>query len=290
MTIGLRISVYSTKGAQIGVPKLIKSLVKHDAGATFFFSMGPDYDFYSISQLFRSIGMGHLKLKSTFSRKLINPPWLNKECIDVIKTTKKQGYEIGVNAFNANAWLGKVRRATPNWTALQMKLARAEFCKIFDEPPFASAAPFWQMNKEAYRLNQRLGYKYSSDTRGSHAYIPIFQGEIIGCPQIPTTLHTISEIVLQKKQSSKTAINNLLQLTQKSLHHVYAANAESEGIKYHEAFDTLLGEWRKRKYQIVSLKEYLDNSVKDLPRHTITSVKIAGIARLVEKQGSEFLI
>ena len=290
MTIGLRISVYSIKGAQIGVPKLINSLVKHDAGATFFFSMGPDYDVYSISQLCRSMGLGHISFKSAFSRNLISPPWLNKECIDIIKTTKNHGYEIGVNALNANAWLVNARRAKPNWTALQMKIARAEFCKIFGEPPFASAAPFWQMNKEAYRLNQRLGYKYSSDTRGSHAYIPIFQGEIIGCPQIPTTLHTISEIVLQKKQSSKTAINHLLQLTKKSPHHVYAVNAELDGIKYHDAFDTLLGEWRKSNHQLVSLKEYLDNSVKELPRHTVTSVKIPGLARLVDKQGSEFLI
>ena len=53
----------------------------------------------------------------------------------------------------------------------------------------------WQMNRHAYRLTQLLGFGYCSDTRGSQPFVPIYQAEIVACPQLPTTLPTLDELI-----------------------------------------------------------------------------------------------
>ena len=42
---------------------------------------------------------------------------------------------------------------------------------------------------------QRLGFDYCSDTRGTHPFIPMWNAEIIACPQLPTTLPTLDELI-----------------------------------------------------------------------------------------------
>ena len=51
------------------------------------------------------------------------------------------------------------------------------------------------MNPHALRLTQRLGYRWSSDCRGTHPFMPVWNGEVVHCPQLPTTLPTIDELV-----------------------------------------------------------------------------------------------
>ena len=40
-----------------------------------------------------------------------------------------------------------------------------------------------------------LGFRYASDTRGTHPFIPVVRAEIVGCPQFPTTLPTLDELI-----------------------------------------------------------------------------------------------
>jgi hypothetical protein len=49
------------------------------------------------------------------------------------------------------------------------------------------------MNREAFRLTQRMGFVYASDTRGTHPFLPVIKAEIVACPQYPTTLPTLDE-------------------------------------------------------------------------------------------------
>ena len=76
-----------------------------------------------------------------------------------------------------------------------MRRAAAHYEKLFGEAPKAHAAAGWQMNRHALRLMQRFGFEYSSDTRGTPPYIPTWQAEIIACPQLPTTLPTLDELM-----------------------------------------------------------------------------------------------
>ena len=52
------------------------------------------------------------------------------------------------------------------------------------------------MNLHALRLTQALGFDYCSDGRGTHPYLPVVDdAELIRCPQLPTTLPTLDELI-----------------------------------------------------------------------------------------------
>ena len=53
MKLALKIDVDTYHGTRKGVPRLVQLLKKHDAGATFFFSLGPDHTGRAIKRAFR---------------------------------------------------------------------------------------------------------------------------------------------------------------------------------------------------------------------------------------------
>ena len=89
------------------------------------------------------------------------------------------------------------------------------------------------MNRHAYRLTQRLGFSYCSDTRGSVPFVPVYQGEIIACPQLPTTLPTLDEMIGSDGSTTDNVADHLLELTsaRSPAGHVYTLHAELEGMK-----------------------------------------------------------
>ena len=53
MKLALKIDVDTFRGTREGVPRLIDLLQKHNAGATFLFSLGPDHTGRAITRAFR---------------------------------------------------------------------------------------------------------------------------------------------------------------------------------------------------------------------------------------------
>ena len=43
MKLALKVDVDTWRGTRFGVPSLVQTLKKHGAGASFFFSLGPDH-------------------------------------------------------------------------------------------------------------------------------------------------------------------------------------------------------------------------------------------------------
>src|SRR3546814_13802247 len=76
-----------------------------------------------------------------------------------------------------------------------MQSAQTRYQEIFMAPAMIHGAAGWQMNVHAYRLTQRLGFRYCSDTRGSHPFLPVYNAEIVACPQLPTTLPALDELL-----------------------------------------------------------------------------------------------
>ena len=147
------------------------------------------------------------------------------------------------------------------------------------------------MNRHALRLTQRLGFCYASDCRGKFPFIPVIDGEIVLCPQLPTTLPTLDELLATGTPSVDQAIDRLVEeSTRVGGDHVFTLRAELEGMQYSATLERLLVEWRCRGYQLVALRDLLvSRNITTLPRHTLGFAEIPGRtgSRLV--QGRAFL-
>jgi peptidoglycan/xylan/chitin deacetylase (PgdA/CDA1 family) len=173
-----------------------------------------------------------------------------------------------------------------------MLLARKRFEEIFGEPARAHGAAGWQMNLHALRLTQRLGFDYCSDTRGHCPFIPVWNAEIIACPQLPTTLPTLDELIGTNGITKGNVAEHILGLTRErpSAGHVYTLHAELEGGKFASAFEAMLTGWKTQGYELVSLRalaEALD--LKSLPRNEIEIGSVPGRSGALAMQGKEFL-
>lgn len=271
MKLGLKIDVATCRGAREGVPRLVDLLVKHRARATFFFTVGSDHPF----------GQTWLPGRDIAER-----------CAGEMRVAHQAGFETGIQAFDQARWRRAARNQDAAWTRREMELARERFSKIFGRPALAHAAAGWQMNRHAYRLLQRLGFRYGSDTRGVCPFVPVQRAELIACPQIPTTLPTLHELAGRNRAGIDSAAEHILRLsaTAPPTGHVYTLRAELEGMKLAGVFDQLLAGWRAQGYALVALHEFVDDTdLARLPRHCVTDGGIPGRAGTVALQGKEFL-
>jgi undecaprenyl phosphate-alpha-L-ara4FN deformylase len=148
------------------------------------------------------------------------------------------------------------------------------------------------MNRHAYRLTQRLGFDYCSDTRGTHPFIPIYKAEIVACPQLPTTLPTLDELLGADGLTPDNVADRLLQLSRDPppTGHVYTLHAELEGMKLLPVFERLLAGWHAAGHELVSLRDYYSSlELKSLPRHAVALAEIPGRSGTLAVQGGEFL-
>ncbi len=301
MKLALKVDVDTYRGTKQGVPRLVELLKKHGAGATFLFSLGPDHTGRAIKRVFRRGFIGKVSRTSVLSHygigtllygTLLPGPDIGSRCADVMRSVRDSGFEVGIHAWDHVKWQDGLGTADAAWTEGQMGLARERFEQIFGEPARAHGAAGWQMNVHALRLTQRLGFDYCSDTRGERPFIPVWRAEIVACPQLPTTLPTLDELIGTNGVTKKNVAEHLLNLTRKcpTTGHVYTLHAELEGGKLAPAFEAMLSGWKSQGYELVPLRavaEALD--LKSLPRNEIAIGAIAGRSGSLALQGKEYL-
>ncbi len=127
-----------------------------------------------------------------------------------------------------------------------MERACARFTDIFKTPPLTHGAAGWQMNVDALRLTQRLGFEYCSDGRGTHPHLPVWNAELIRCPQLPTTLPTLDELIGVGAVTDDNVAAHLLERTKEpaAAGHVFTLHAELEGMRFAPMFEQLLDGWK----------------------------------------------
>ncbi len=287
--IALKIDVDTFRGTLSGVPALLALLQQNEASGTFFFSLGPDQSGREkrLSSLCR-----HYGLSTRLYGRLLPSPDIGKRCAETLCKVKNSGFEVGIHAWNRANWEQKIQQADNPWVESEMGKACTRFTEIFSETATAHGAAGWRMNRHALRLTQRLGFSYAADCRGSHPFIPVIDGEIIACPQLPTTLPTLDEIlILEPGNSPEQAADRILQLSNAIAgDHVYTLRAELEGMKFGSAIERLIAGWKDYGYQLVALRDiYSTLELKELPRHTIRFSEIPGREGLRMTQGSVFL-
>jgi undecaprenyl phosphate-alpha-L-ara4FN deformylase len=301
MKLALKVDVDTYHGTRRGVPRLVELLKKHGAGATFLFSLGPDHTGRAIKRVFRGGFIGKASRTSVLSHygfatllygTLLPGPDIGRRCAAVMRNVRDAGFEVGIHAWDHVKWQDGVPGANARWTERQMLLSRERFEEIFGEPARAHGAAGWQTNLHALRLTQRLGFDYCSDTRGSGPFIPVWRAEIVACPQLPTTLPTLDELIGTDGLTAKNVAEYVLNLTRErpAAGHVYTLHAELEGGKLAPAFEAMLAGWRSQGYDLVSMRALAESlDLRSLPRNEIAFGSVAGRSGSLALQGKEFL-
>ena len=297
MKLALKIDVDTYRGTREGVPRLVEVLQRHNAQATFFFSLGSDHTGRAIKRVFRPGFLGkvsrtsvveHYGIKTLLYGTLLPAPDIGKKCADIMRMVRAAGFEVGIHCYDHIRWQDHVAVKDAVWTRCEMQLAVDRFTEIFGEAPKAHAAAGWQMNRHALRLTQQLGFDYSSDTRGTHPFIPTVNAEIIVCPQLPTTLPTLDELMNRDGITLDNIAQHILKLTEvpSATGHVYTLHAELEGGKWLPIFEQLLQGWQAQGYELVSMRQYLQGlDVAALPRHEVVMLEVEGRVGTLAVQG-----
>ncbi len=301
MKLALKVDVDTCRGTQEGVPRLVEALRRHGALATFLFSLGPDHTGRAIKRALRPGFMKkvsrtsvveHYGVRTLLYGTLLPGPDIGRRCADVLRGVRDAGFEVGIHTWDHVRWQDGVEHADAQWTLREMQQAVDRFAEIFGEAPRAHGAAGWQMNRHALRLTQRLGFDYCSDTRGTCPFMPVQRAEIIACPQVPTTLPTLDELIGLDGIGAENVHESLLRLTENppACGHVYTLHAELEGMKLLPAFERLLAGWRDQGYELTTTRAIFDNlNLAALPRHEVVRGEIPGRSGTLMLQGEEFL-
>lgn len=305
MKLALKINVATWRGTLQGVPRLVEILRRQCADASFLFALGPDHTGRAIKRVFRPGLMGKARRTSLLSQygfetlmygTLLPGPDIGRRGADILRATRAAGFETAIHCWDRVKWQDGVEQASSAWTEIEMRRAHERYVEIFGSESPGHGAAGWKMNPHALRLTQRLGYRWASDCRGIHPFIPVWNGEVVTCPQLPTTLPTLDELIGTDDLTADNVHLHLLRLTApakfgyRNSYHVFTLRAELEGLRFGDTLERLLTGWSEQGYELLSLgrmRNALDPAL--LPRHEIVRGSVPGRADLLLLQGEEFL-
>ena len=286
MRLALKIDVDTLRGTREGVPRLVELLRKHKAGATFLFSLGPDHTGRALRRVFRknflkkvsrTSVVEHYGVRTLLYGTLLPGPDIGVKCKGVMRSVRDAGFEVGVHCWDHVRWQDFVSSEDQAWTEREMQAAVQRFEDIFGETPKTWGAAGWQTNVHAARFQER--FAYASDTRGTRPFRPVWDGKQVGCPQVPTTLPTLDELI----GIEQDVVQHLLRLAG-NRDHVFTAHAELEGGKLIGLLETLIVGWKAQGYELVSVNKM---PLASLPRHEVIYGEVPGRSGTLALQGKE---
>ena len=280
-SITLKIDVDTYRGSREGTPNLARLLKKHNANATFLFSLGPDHTGWALRRAFRpgffskvsrTSVVEHYGIKTLMYGVFLPAPNIGKSCAKQLRAVADAGFECGIHTWDHVVWQDNVRQRGAVWTKLQMQKSLQRFQAIFGAAPKTHGAAGWQMNPYAFAELDESDILYASDGRAQLNDDGSLQEPAIGpyrlsigstiqrCLQMPTTLPTLDELLGRTIDGVVIDTNNidkqLLKLTKQPRDHVFTLHAELEGQKLAPIFERLLIGWQAQGYRCSSMAEY----------------------------------
>nr|WP_199068051.1 4-deoxy-4-formamido-L-arabinose-phosphoundecaprenol deformylase [Chromobacterium sp. ASV5] len=269
--LALKIDVDTWRGTREGVPRLMDALKRHDAGATFLFSLGPDHTGRAIKRVFRpgflskvsrTSVVEHYGIRTLLYGTVLPGPDIGRREAALLRSVRDAGFEVGIHCWDHIKWQDYVAGKDAAWTRAEMRKAAQRFREIFGEDARTHGAAGWQINDAALAYQRELGMTYASDGRGSHPFQPVdAAGRTLGVPQLPSTLPTLDELIGLDGITNANVHERLLQLTETAPEtgHVYTLHAELEGMRLMDVFERLLSGWKRQGYRLVSCIELFDS-------------------------------
>lgn len=297
MKLALKVDVDTYRGTLEGVPSLLALLDRHQIQATFLFSLGPDHTGRAIKRVFRPgffSKVSRTSVVSLYGYKtlmygvLLPGPDIGKRCANLLRSVRASGHEVGIHTWDHVRWQDGVATASDAWTQRELTKATDRFAEIFGEPAKTHGAAGWQMNDHAIRMTAKLGFDYCSDGRGRTPYLPMVGNEIVRCPQLPTTLPTLDELIGVDGITADNVADFVLKQTERlpSTPHVYTLHTELEGGKLKPAFEALLSGWKAQGYALTTTRDiFATLNIPQLAVHRVVFGSIPGRSGTLMLQG-----
>jgi peptidoglycan/xylan/chitin deacetylase (PgdA/CDA1 family) len=283
--LGLRIDVCTAEGLREGVPRLLDLLRSLGVRATFFVAMGPDRSGMAALRVFRRRGFLQKMmrtgaprmygLRTMLSGTLLPAPLTGAGSPDLLRRIRDEGHELGIHGWDHVLWHdGLPKMSRP---AILRHLARAveAFESILGARPTCTAAPAWVCSDASLELQDALGFRFASDTRGRCPFRPLVAGRALSTVQIPVTLPTLDE-VLGRDGADADGFRRMI-VERLSGTQVLTLHAEAEGRAYLDVADLLL----RQAGRIVPLGEL---AIGPAPACPIVHAEIPGRAGNVSIQ------
>jgi peptidoglycan/xylan/chitin deacetylase (PgdA/CDA1 family) len=265
--IALKVDVDTLRGTSEGVPRLVAALRAAQAGASFYFSLGPDHTGRALKRVFRRGFLGkvrrtsvveHYGIRTLLYGTLLPGPRIDLKAGAVMRAVRDAGFEVGVHCHDHVRWQDGIAQADAAWTRREFVRALEAFEAVFATAARAHAAAGWQINAQVLELEHEFALLYASDCRGSQPFWPTMDGVQGRCLQLPTTLPTFDELLGVAERDAQGAAQEILRLSRTGATdtHVFTLHAELEGQKLFPQFEYLLRGWSESGMTLTSMQDY----------------------------------
>ncbi|HET9836233.1 MAG TPA: hypothetical protein VFP88_07835, partial [Rhodanobacteraceae bacterium] len=187
-------------------------------------------------------------------------------------------------------WQDFVARRDAGWARREMEKAVTAYERVFGRPAQVHGAAGWQINDAVPALEAEIGFRYASDTRGTQAFMPLIGDRPTGCPQLPTTLPTLDELVGRDgwtEDNVHEAVQTATAAAPAPDGHVYTLHAELEGMRLLPVMERLLCDWLAAGHEIVGLGDlFAGLDTARLPACPIIRAGVCGRAGMLAMQRS----
>jgi undecaprenyl phosphate-alpha-L-ara4FN deformylase len=299
MSVALKVDVNTLRGTLEGVPALLRLFDAYRVRATFLFALGPDHRGRALRRIIRPGVLRDLRrtrlvrdhaLKPLLYGTLLPGPNIGRQGRAAMRACAEAGHEIGIHGYDCIKWQDLVAWRAADWTRVEMDKAAAAYADVFGRPAEIHGAAGWQINPYVLELEGKMGFIYASDTRGRSAFYPVLQGVRSTCPQIPTTLPTLEELVGR----DGATVDNVHQFVYAESQyvvpqgHVYTLQAEVEGIRLLPAMEKLLVMWGAASGGVGPLEDvYGSLDLSRLPHHLVGWGQVPGRSGYLAMQGQQ---
>lgn len=286
--IALKVDVDTLRGTREGVPALVRLFQRYRAGASFLFSLGPDHTGRAIRRVLRPGFIGkvnrtsvtrHYGWKTLLYGTVLPGPDIVRRAADIMCSVRDSGFETAVHTFDHVRWQDFVARRDGAWTRREMDRALNRYRDVFGTAAPGHGAAGWQLNDHVLRYQDQIGLRWASDTRGTEPFVPWVDGRRLSCPQLPTTLPTLDELIGRDGWTEANVANAVLAATRAAPRdlQVYTLHAELEGLRLLPVMEQLLRSWQADGHELVSLgvvRQALDSA--SLPAYPVAMGTVPG--------------
>jgi undecaprenyl phosphate-alpha-L-ara4FN deformylase len=291
-TVGLRVDVDTRRGLDEGVPRLLELFRRLGVRASFFVTMGPDHSGRAIRRALRPSFLAKMwrtnpfklyGLRTLLSGTLAPARLVGAGAPAMLRQIADEGHEVAPHGWDHVGWQDRIHRLDHVAIRADLDLAARSFLAAVGVAPSASAAPGWRTSPLALTVQDGLGFRYASDTRGDTPFRPSVGDGALETIQLPTTMPTMDEVIGR--------VSNVPQALAQAVRpgvNVFTLHAEVEGGALLGAFEAFLAELAAARTRLTRLDELAARAISardELPIARVVRGWIGGRSDWIALQG-----